>query len=54
MKRAILLAGRTGQVGSELLLLLPELGEVVAPGRRELDSSILKVFGARSARFGRS
>ena len=37
MKRRILLTGRTGQVGSELLLLMPELGEVVAPGRRELD-----------------
>ena len=37
MKRTILLTGKTGQVGSELLLLLPELGEVVAPGRQELD-----------------
>jgi dTDP-4-dehydrorhamnose reductase len=37
MKRTILLTGKTGQVGSELLLLLPELGEVVAPGRLELD-----------------
>jgi dTDP-4-dehydrorhamnose reductase len=37
MKRTILLTGKTGQVGSELLRLLPELGEVVAPGRNELD-----------------
>jgi dTDP-4-dehydrorhamnose reductase len=37
MKRVILLTGKTGQVGSELLRLLPRLGEVVAPGRHELD-----------------
>jgi len=37
MKRVILLTGKTGQVGSELLRLLPSLGEVVAPGRQELD-----------------
>jgi dTDP-4-dehydrorhamnose reductase len=37
MKRPILLTGKTGQVGSELLRLLPPLGEVVAPDRRELD-----------------
>jgi len=37
MKRTILLIGRTGQVGSELLRLLPALGEVVAPDRSELD-----------------
>ena len=37
MKRTILLTGRTGQVGSELLCLLPEIGEVVAPDRHELD-----------------
>jgi dTDP-4-dehydrorhamnose reductase len=37
MKRVILLTGKTGQVGSELLRLLPTLGEVVAPGRQELD-----------------
>jgi dTDP-4-dehydrorhamnose reductase len=37
MKRRILLTGKTRQVGSELLLLLPELDEVVAPGRHELD-----------------
>lgn len=37
MKRTILLTGRTGQVGSELLRLLPEIGDVVAPVRHELD-----------------
>jgi dTDP-4-dehydrorhamnose reductase len=37
MKSTILLTGRTGQVGSELLRLLPEIGEVVAPDRQELD-----------------
>ena len=37
MKRTILLTGRTGQVGSKLLLLLPEIGDVVAPDRHELD-----------------
>ena len=37
MKRTILLTGRTGQVGSELLRLLPKIGEVVAPERHELD-----------------
>jgi len=37
MKRTILLTGRTGQVGSELLRLLPAIGEVVAPDRHELD-----------------
>ncbi|HEY1469863.1 MAG TPA: dTDP-4-dehydrorhamnose reductase [Candidatus Acidoferrum sp.] len=37
MKRKILLTGRTGQIGSELLRLLPEIGEVVAPDRQELD-----------------
>ena len=37
MKRTILLTGKTGQVGSELLRLLPELGEVVAPARQEMD-----------------
>ena len=33
----ILLTGSTGQVGSELLKLLPELGEVVAPPRSSMD-----------------
>jgi dTDP-4-dehydrorhamnose reductase len=37
MKPKILLTGRTGQIGSELLRLLPEIGEVVAPDRQELD-----------------
>jgi dTDP-4-dehydrorhamnose reductase len=37
MKRRILLTGRSGQIGSELLHLLPEIGEVVAPDRHELD-----------------
>jgi hypothetical protein len=37
MKRRILLTGKTGQVGSELLRLLPRLDEVVAPDRLELD-----------------
>jgi dTDP-4-dehydrorhamnose reductase len=37
MKRTILLTGKTGQLGSELLLLLPELGEVVVSERQELD-----------------
>lgn len=39
MTRRILLTGKTGQVGSELLQVLPKLGEVVAPGRGELDLS---------------
>ncbi len=37
MKRIILLTGKTGQVGSALLRLLPEIGEVVAPDRYELE-----------------
>jgi dTDP-4-dehydrorhamnose reductase len=37
MKRRILLTGKTGQVGSELQLLLPELSDMAAPGRHELD-----------------
>jgi dTDP-4-dehydrorhamnose reductase len=37
VKPTILLTGKTGQVGSELHRLLPRLGEVVAPGRQELD-----------------
>ena len=37
MKRPILLTGKTGQVGSELLRLLPEFCVVVAPDRHELD-----------------
>jgi dTDP-4-dehydrorhamnose reductase len=37
MKRAILLTGKTGQLGCELNRLLPTLGEVIAPDRNELD-----------------
>jgi len=37
MKPKILLTGKTGQIGSELLSLLPELGEVIAPERKDLD-----------------
>jgi dTDP-4-dehydrorhamnose reductase len=37
MKPTILLTGRTGQLGSELGRLLPKLGQVIAPGRTQLD-----------------
>src|SRR5216684_8871592 len=37
MKFTILLTGKTGHVGSELLRLLPALGQVIAPDRHELD-----------------
>jgi dTDP-4-dehydrorhamnose reductase len=37
MKPVILLIGKNGQVGGELLDLLPEVGEVTALGREELD-----------------
>jgi dTDP-4-dehydrorhamnose reductase len=37
MKSRILLTGKTGQVGAELAVLLPRLGEVLAPGHRDLD-----------------
>jgi dTDP-4-dehydrorhamnose reductase len=37
MKPTILLTGKTGQLGSELHRLLPKLGEVIAPERKELD-----------------
>ena len=37
MKPRILLTGKTGQIGSELLRLLPEIGHVFAPDRHELD-----------------
>jgi dTDP-4-dehydrorhamnose reductase len=37
MKPTILLTGKTGQLGSELGRLLPTLGEVIAPERKELD-----------------
>jgi len=39
MSSRILLTGKTGQVGAELLALLPRLGEVVAFDRHELDLS---------------
>jgi len=39
MKPVILLTGKNGQVGGELLRLLPQLGEVVAPGHDQLDLS---------------
>src|SRR5258707_11183358 len=39
MKPVILLTGKNGQVGAELMRLLPQLGEVVAPGRDQLDLS---------------
>ena len=37
MTPKILLTGGTGQVGHELLRFLPHVGEVVAPGRHDLD-----------------
>lgn len=37
MRPAILLTGKTGQLGSELNHLLPKVGEVIAPDRNELD-----------------
>lgn len=37
MKPVILLTGKNGQVGGELLRLLPQLGEVIALGRDQLD-----------------
>jgi len=39
MKPIILLTGKNGQVGGELLRLLPQLGEVVALGHDQLDLS---------------
>ena len=39
MKPVILLTGKNGQVGGELLRHLPQLGEVIAPGREQLDLS---------------
>jgi dTDP-4-dehydrorhamnose reductase len=39
MKPVILLTGKNGQVGGELLRHLPRLGEVVAPSREQLDLS---------------
>jgi dTDP-4-dehydrorhamnose reductase len=37
MRRKILLTGKSGQIGIELARLLPALGEVFAPDRREMD-----------------
>ena len=37
MKPSILLTGKTGQVGCELHRLLPQVGQLFAPDRRELD-----------------
>lgn len=37
MRRKILLTGKSGQVGFELAKILPALGEVIAPDRREMD-----------------
>jgi len=37
MKPTILLTGKTGQLGSELNRLLPKLGKVIAPERKDLD-----------------
>ena len=37
MKPKILLTGTNGQLGFELLQLLPSLGEVIAPGRQDLN-----------------
>jgi dTDP-4-dehydrorhamnose reductase len=39
MKPRILLTGKNGQVGTELAIVLPELGEVIALDRQELDLS---------------
>jgi dTDP-4-dehydrorhamnose reductase len=39
MKPVILLAGKNGQIGAELLQFLPQLGEVVALDREHLDLS---------------
>src|SRR5438046_1728726 len=39
MKPLILLTGKNGQVGAELLRLLPQVGEVVALGHDQLDLS---------------
>ena len=39
MKSRILLTGKNGQVGAELAVVLPRLGEVIAPDRQDLDLS---------------
>jgi dTDP-4-dehydrorhamnose reductase len=40
MKPVVLLIGKTGQVGAELLQFLPQLGEVVAPDRSQMELSV--------------
>jgi dTDP-4-dehydrorhamnose reductase len=47
MKPKILLTGRRGQIGAELLQLLPYLGEVIAPDRGKLN--LLKPSEIRNA-----
>jgi len=47
MKPTILLTGKTGQVGSELNRLLSQLGQIFAPGHRDLD--LLNPGSVRSA-----
>src|SRR5690349_14793759 len=39
MRPKILLTGKTGQIGSQLQRLLPQLGTVIAPNRMEMDLS---------------
>ena len=39
MKPVILLTGKNGQIGAELLRFLPQMGEVVALDREHLDLS---------------
>lgn len=55
MSGRILLTGVTGQVGSELATALASLGEVVAPGRAELDladaASVRKMVRAARPRW---
>jgi dTDP-4-dehydrorhamnose reductase len=48
----ILLTGASGQVGSALLGTLPGLGEVIAPGRRELELSKSESIVKAVARVG--
>jgi dTDP-4-dehydrorhamnose reductase len=40
MNPTILLIGRSGQIGGELKQMLPEIGNVIAPGRDALDLSV--------------
>lgn len=51
----ILVTGGTGQVGSELVTILADLGEVVAPGRAEMDlsnpESVRKIIQAIKPRW---